>query len=381
MNPLLNKIRQYWHHAKTATGSDVPADILDDLVQLQHERVGALIPVLYFAIALITVVAAAASGDGFDIVYHIILPAGFLGMGIYRSLVWHRRKSQPVDVKQASAQLRSTTILALVVGLVGGLWTVDAYYETIEARRVLAPVFVFMITFASAICLNSLPRAAIGAMVAALTAPTVAMILSADAGIRAMGISLMIVSLLMIGLVINNFAEMVSGLKLRLELKRLAETDSLTGLANRRAFTAKFSELLDGADADNPVAVLMIDLNGFKSANDRFGHAAGDSILIDVAKRLMGLCANADCIARLGGDEFTVLFSTRGKREHYIEQKNAISKLLSMPYTCGDEQVFITASSGLAWSRSDGDTVSMLLNHADKQLYREKTELYDRRKA
>ena len=83
------------------------------------------------------------------------------------------------------------------------------------------------------------------------------------------------ISILMIRLVLSNFSEMIEGLKLQQELKTLSETDSLTGLANRRAFTAKFEETAQNMDAGNSIALMMIDLDGFKAANDEYGHVAG----------------------------------------------------------------------------------------------------------
>ena len=365
--------------ALIAMDCHVPSSLRDDLLRLQYLRIGTLIPVLYLTIGVIAIVASAGTGGGFDPVYHIVLPASIIMLGVYRCLVWYRRKSEPVDLKRAARQLRSTTILALVVGLVGGLWTLDAYYSTLEIRRVVPPIFIFMVTFASAICLNSLPKAALGAMITALVPVTVAMILSPDPGIRAMGMSLLIVSLLMCGLVVHNFGQMVSGLKLQLELQRLSETDALTGLANRRAFAAEFDVLAENFNRNKPIAIMMIDLDGFKAANDAYGHAAGDDILVDVSSRLKTLCKSAACIARLGGDEFAILFATAGNLDHYVEHQSAIRKILALPYVCDDKQVFVTASIGMASSPDDGLTLSSLLRVADRALYAEKQESMSRK--
>ena len=352
-------------------GVHVPNNIREELIKVQYQRIGALIPVLYFTIAIIAIVAASASEGGFDLVYHVLLPCFFIGMGAYRCLVWVRRKSLPFDYAKARRHLISTTILAYVLGLIGGLWTLDAYYDTVQVRRVLAPIFIFMLTFAGAICLNSLPRAAIGAMVTALVPSSIAMIISTDAGIQAMGISLLIVSFLMVGLVLTNFAQIVSGLKLRFELKALAESDALTELSNRRAFTSRFSEMIDQGQGKN-IVLTMIDLDGFKQANDRFGHAAGDAVLIEVAKRLKSLCAHASCIARLGGDEFAVLSTSNGNFEHYDDQKEAIRTVLALPYIWEEYQIMISASLGVASYPDDGRSLSDLMKHSDSELYMEK---------
>lgn len=366
------KYSYYWKRGKSRLGCAVPDNIRDDLVEQQYERIGALIPVLYFAIASIAIVAAAASGGGFDVMYHLVLPLGFIAMGTYRTIVWRRRKLTPVDLDKMRRYLRSTTLIAMVLGLVGGLWTLDAYYDTPEVRRVLAPVFIFMITFAGAICLTSLPRAAISLMAIALTPPIIAMILSPDPGIRAMGISLMIVTFLMAGLVITSFAQMIGSLKLGRKLKHLAESDALTGLANRRAFAAKFEALVEGNSMERGIVLTMIDLDGFKQANDQHGHQAGDAILVEVARRLQKICANPSCIARLGGDEFAILSASRGNLDFYDEQKEAIRKVISLPYQWEGKQVRISASLGQASYPEHGASLSELLKYSDIALYEEK---------
>lgn len=361
----------WWHIGARIA---VPDSIRADLITLQHERIGALIPVLYFTIATIAIVAASASGGGFDPMYHLILPGGFVGMGLFRCWVWYNRKGKPVDLEKVEKQLQSTTKIALVMGLVGGLWTLDAYYDTIEARRVLAPVFIFMLTFAAAICLNSLPKAALGAMLTALALPSVAMIVSPDAGIQAMGISLLIVSFLMAGLILANFAQMVSGLELKQELEILATTDVLTGLANRRAFGARLEEevqTVKHGDDTNSFAVLMIDLDGFKSVNDSYGHVAGDELLCEVAKRLQKICGHAKSIARLGGDEFALIVAAASD-SLLKDQASAIKAMLSMPYQVDGNQVVISASIGTARYPDDGADIPQLLRTADQALYEDK---------
>lgn len=375
-------IRAIWQRTVAATGggSLAPA-IRDELVQLQYARIGAIVPILYFSIALIAVIAGAASGGGFDIMYHVLLPGGFVAMGCYRCVVWHRRKSRVVDIARIRRYLRSTTAIALGMGLVGGLWTLDAYYDTREARRILAPVFIFMITFAGAICLTSMPRAATGVIALALTPTLIAMMMSTDIGIQAMAVCFVIVSLLTLMLIFNSFREIVSGLILRHELRQWSETDPLTGLANRRAFCARFDALCSAAESSDSVAIVMIDLDGFKQANDRFGHAAGDAILVQAGERLGTLCPDAASIARLGGDEFAVLIETSADSNRIALLKRAIHAVLSLPYHHLDQQIAVSASVGTARCRKDAVVLDSLMRDADGELYRAKQRAALRRQA
>ncbi|MFN3820412.1 diguanylate cyclase domain-containing protein [Blastomonas sp.] len=365
-----------------ATGGDGLAPALrDELAELQFARIGAVVPVLYFSIALIAVIAGAASGGEFDVMYHFLLPGGFVLMGGYRCIIWYRRRAMRVDQAKIRRYLRSTTMIALTMGLVGGLWSFDAYYGTREARRVLAPVFIFMITFAGAVCLTSMPRAAIGVMVLSLSPTLLMMMMSSDIGIQAMAFCFLIVSLLTFMLIVNSFHEIVSGLTLRHELKQLSETDPLTGLANRRAFRMQFKTLSDRRGARQSVALVMVDLDGFKQANDRFGHAAGDAILVQAGERLGTMCPQATSVARLGGDEFAVLLETDGDLAYVAALKHGVQSILSLPYHYRDQQIGISASVGTAHGIKGIISLDTLMRDADNELYRAKNRASLRRTA
>lgn len=363
-------IRAFGRRAKVATClGGLEPHIRDELAHLQYQRIGSIVPILYFSIAFVAVIAGAASNGGFDVIYQLVLPGGFIVFGSYRCIVWYRRRGAPVSIAKVRRYLRSTSVIALAMGSVGGLWTVDAYFETVETRRVLAPVFIFMITFAGAVCLTSMPRVAAGVMFVTLGPMLTIMFQSSDLGIRAMGVCFIIVSLLTLLLIVNSFNEIVAGLVLRHELKALSETDPLTGLANRRAFTTRFSSAPDTDDGLRTVTLVMIDLDGFKQANDRHGHAAGDAILIQAGERLKSLCPDASCVARLGGDEFAVLLEAGGDSDAL---KRAVKAVLSLPYQYRDQEISISASVGTAHGKQGGVTLENLMREADSELYRAK---------
>ncbi len=351
----------------------VPPEVRGDLLNLQYRRVGAMVPVIYFAMAIIAGVSASASVGHFSLTYHIALPGFFLVVGLTRSIVWYRRRNDQVSQEQKSKRLQSTFILGLVISMVGSGWTLDAYFNTEEARRVLAPIFLFMISFAGAICLTSLPRTAISVLVIAMAPSCIVMIGAQDIGIRAMGISFAAIALMMIAMVAHNFAEMVAGLKLRRELKILSETDPLTGLANRRSFEQKFEEICEDEDGGDIIAVTLIDLDGFKKANDEFGHAAGDAILLQVADRLKQLCPDAACIARFGGDEFVLAERRNDPSPNGDDREQAMRIALAMPYFHDGQMIRISGSLGQATCRWDGAELSPLLKAADEQLYIQKS--------
>ncbi len=134
-------------------------------------------------------------------------------------------------------------------------------------------------------------------------------------------------------------------------LQRLAYHDALTGLTNR----ARFLEVLGGAlerarRAGDPsrVAVLLLDLDGFKAVNDTFGHAAGDALLQDVATRLLSATRGTDTVARLGGDEFAVLLDGVKEESAMTVVADRIVKSIGAPFVLGGSVATIGTSIGIA---------------------------------
>ena len=153
------------------------------------------------------------------------------------------------------------------------------------------------------------------------------------------------------------------------QLEYLARHDQLTGLLNRRAFDEALSDaMLIGAD--RPVAVVMIDLDGFKPVNDRHGHAAGDAILVELAARLRSAVAVGH-IARLGGDEFGIVIDG-SDRDAVMEVAHHVRDACCEPLEFEDAAVSVGASVGVAISRP-GDTMKTLCARADKAMYAAKS--------
>src|SRR4051812_48225693 len=149
------------------------------------------------------------------------------------------------------------------------------------------------------------------------------------------------------------------------DLAHQASHDSLTGLPNRAWFLHR---LRRAVERGTPVAVMLLDLDGFKTVNDSLGHAAGDTMLIEVATRLKGALRGTDCVARLGGDEFTILAEGAGA-EGAVELAGRVLAALDAPVVLDSRTVFCQASVGIALS-ADGSYAAMeLLRDADAAMY------------
>jgi diguanylate cyclase len=156
-------------------------------------------------------------------------------------------------------------------------------------------------------------------------------------------------------------------------LSRQARHDTLTGLPNRAALTDLLRAALDQSRlAGDEVAVLFIDLDGFKLVNDSLGHPAGDELLVRVAERLQAAIRSRDVVARLGGDEFVVVL---GEVDGIATATNAAERIadqLERPFRIGGNNATISASIGIALTNADCLSIDDLLRKADMAMYEAK---------
>jgi two-component system cell cycle response regulator len=157
------------------------------------------------------------------------------------------------------------------------------------------------------------------------------------------------------------------------ELSQLAKFDPLTGLPNRLLFRDRLAQAVQRIDRhDRVVALIFIDLDGFKAVNDRYGHATGDRLLKAVAGRLCRLVRRTDTVARLGGDEFTIILE--GLRHPDDAARVAEQALLSLrqPFELGGLVIELGASLGVAIASHATDVPDVLTHRADVAMYRAK---------
>lgn len=149
-----------------------------------------------------------------------------------------------------------------------------------------------------------------------------------------------------------------------------ANIDALTGLPNRRMFNDRLEhDLQKSRRTGLPLAVLFIDLDHFKIVNDTLGHAIGDALLIEAARRLQTCVRESDTVARLGGDEFTVSLPELHGTDHVETIAENIIETMSEPFTLGNEDIFLSASIGITLFPGDAENLDDLLRHADQAMY------------
>lgn len=153
-------------------------------------------------------------------------------------------------------------------------------------------------------------------------------------------------------------------------LEHLVAHDALTGLPNRNRFHERLEQALESARCEHlRLALLYLDLDGFKRINDRYGHDLGDQLLREAGERIRGCVRQSDMVARLGGDEFVVLLYGIAHPDHAMAVAEAIRNELQKPFSLEGQAVHVSASIGIALHPEDGEEKKPLLRHADNAMY------------
>ena len=184
-----------------------------------------------------------------------------------------------------------------------------------------------------------------------------------------------------IGVLARSFTQMQEAIHQQLEalqegreeLAHMARHDVLTGLPNRRAFHDRLEHALSRAQRSGEhFALFFIDVDNFKSINDRFGHQGGDAVLKIVALRLVATTRKADAVARLGGDEFVVLLENPSHREDIVQIAEKLLDSVRTPILHRGMELQVGFSIGISMYPDDGRTATELMARADRAMYEAK---------
>ncbi len=162
--------------------------------------------------------------------------------------------------------------------------------------------------------------------------------------------------------------------RIEARVRHLARHDALTDLPNRAFLREQSDRVAARIRRGEAVAVLCLDLDHFKAVNDTLGHAVGDQVLVEVARRLRTSARETDLVVRLGGDEFAVIALSLETAQDAAEIAARIVKAMAQPMDIGGHQINIGASVGIALAPNDGESTETLLRNADTALYRAKSE-------
>ena len=174
-----------------------------------------------------------------------------------------------------------------------------------------------------------------------------------------------------VGAMVSSFNALVDKLLLsESRMRYLAHHDALSSLPNRMAFQQSLAQSVALADRQNgTLALLFIDLDGFKKVNDSFGHDVGDQLLVQAAARLRSCVRASDMVGRLGGDEFVLLLTDGPTAEQAAHIADKVIAAISQPYDIPQAQPVLGASIGIALYPTDAKAADELLIRADTAMY------------
>lgn len=372
---LRTSLQRFWNLFK------VNADDMT-LVRAQYAAFSKQIPLLY-CILMVSSLAAAWTFTRFAPAWLSVGVPGILTLVCVARCAWwwKTRNDIPTDA-QVLRNTRLTIRLAGALTLGFSVWGLVLYpYGDPYAKGQV--VFCMALTVIGCVfCLMHLRQAALSVTLMANTPFIIFFFFEGHMSLRAIAVNLALVSIAMIAILLvynRDFARLVASQtetrRLSDENFRIANLDTLTQLPNRRWFFDTLAAVHQRAHSnffrgdEARLAVGIIDLDGFKPVNDTYGHATGDRLLVEVGKRLQGICGDGISLARLGGDEFGVLVTGDASAENLKALGRRIATTLRLPYQIGAAKAQIGSSIGFALYPDNAGTPDMLFERADYALY------------
>lgn len=314
-------------------------------------------------------------------------PCLFAIVAVFRLIGWWLMRNADFTPQQAVKRLRSTIILAAILGSGFTFWGLALYPYGGPYEKAHVVFYMSITMIACVFCLMHL-RAAALVLVFSVTIPFAIAFSQVDNFVMsAIAANFVIVTGAMLFVLSRNyddFSKMVEqrhnleranadAVRLSEENRKLAHLDSLTGLPNRRSFFAEIEKRAGRfAPPEKGFTLGLIDLDGFKSVNDLYGHAIGDALLVEASRRMKSHPFDNVFFARLGGDEFGFILESAG---NVLPPATAICETLGEPYAIGEVTAKISASCGLAVFPASSETVAELLEFTDYALYQAKARM------
>lgn len=357
-----------------------------DIAQAQYNELKTQIPSLY---ALLMVNAVAVSYTHFDAAPRYLtvgILAPILVLTTVRLAAWIRARNVVLGPDEAIRKMRQTVVLGSIVAVIYIAWSLSLDSFGGPSERGHVALFIAITVIGCIFCLMHLPQAALMVMFI-VTVPYLVHYLSQNEDVyNAIALNIFLVCLVILQVLFNGYngfckliqsqsdlaAKQRETERLNAENARLAQTDALTDLPNRRYFFNRLEALIDEVrETDKVFAVGVVDLDRFKPINDTYGHQLGDQLLTEVGNRLKSLGLAQIEICRLGGDEFGFLYL--GNLEDAAATGQTICDVICEPYRIGDLQVSVGASCGIAFYPEAGTSAHVLFDRSDYALYNSKT--------
>ncbi|ESQ74178.1 histidine kinase [Asticcacaulis sp. AC402] len=365
-----------------------------ELVQAQFRAFCRQMPTLYFILTVSTLAVSYTFSSRAPLWLSVYLPVAVCLICVGRFVWWLRAGGKPVSHEVALHHLRLTNVLAALLSVALSTWGLNLYgYGDAHAQGHV--IFYMALTVIGCIfCLMHLRSAAIAVTLIVIVPYILFLMAKGGPTERAIAVNLALVCMAMISVLLTHYRDFKALIASRRDLTRqqaetqalsnenfrIANIDALTGLANRRRFFYDAEAAFDVVrDSRMPLAIGVIDLDGFKPVNDTFGHAVGDRVLVEAAERFGAIVAATRplkaAVYRLGGDEFGLIVQGDMTATDLEDLGRRLTEVMSRPFRTGQAHAQMACSVGFAqWPRS-GDSAESLFECADYALYHAKRHL------
>jgi diguanylate cyclase (GGDEF)-like protein len=362
----------------------------DERPEIIFAKVRALrtqIPLLYFILMTNVVTTSVVHLEKLPLWLTVFLPATGAALALGRAISWSRLDTDNISLDDARTRLKTTIRLVPLLAGFFVAWAIILAQAASPMEQGQIAVFLAITCAASMLCLMHLRSASLQLGLITIIPFTFHFMLMPGLAAKAIAVNSLLALGAMTLVVIRQHhtffhevlqnselaAKNIETQKLSDENLRLATRDMLTGLPNRRSFIADFQRTLKEAKlSQSQVAIILIDLDGFKPINDLYGHAAGDNLLVKVGARLRDAVRDTCLLARLGGDEFAIAMSGFNNNSDVNDFAGHILTAINQPYRVSQVECTVSASIGIAVLGSGGFTDHELFEHADYALYQAK---------
>ncbi|MEP3437935.1 MAG: EAL domain-containing protein [Hoeflea sp.] len=349
-----------------------------DLLKEQFEVFSSQVPLMY-AIVLINAWGLAlnfmTAAPAWLTIYS---PAALTVVCCIRLVGWWRVRHTVPTPEAARKALTNTNKMGFLLTVGLSCWSLSLFQYGNAYMQGNVAFFMAITGVGVIICLQQLPSAALIVAIVINFAFVMYFSLANIATFGGMAINLLLVSIALLLVVSVQFRYFKGAVNARKQLEaigktnfRLANLDSLTGLPNRRQFFSHLEDAISDADGRRH-AVGIIDLDGFKPVNDLYGHKIGDTLLVEVGRRLTELADDSTHIARLGGDEFALTVADCPDDSALLALGERICQALRDPFVLSEATVQISGSIGFAVYPELADSSHELYERADYALYQGK---------
>lgn len=353
----------------------------------QFKALSSQIPILYVLLVINALAVAITHIKSAPLWLSLYIPVGLSIVCVFRLCWWEINGKENVTPERALRLMKVTIVGATILTLGFGGWAVALYHYGDASQQGQIAYFLVVTGISCVFCLMHLPLAATITTVITFTAMVVTFLFSGNPVFVATAVSGLFLVLPFLRVINSYFQNFTHLVRLAEELKqkqaeaeelnlvnsRNALQDQLTGLANRRSFFLSLEKMLLKDPASPPV-IGIIDLDGFKPVNDVFGHAAGDLVLKETARRFVSLLGDQGIVSRLGGDEFGIIFPSDMTLRAVSDLGLALCATVREPFDIPDGSVRVSGSCGIVYPDAGEYTAEDLYEKADFALYQVKSK-------